>query len=405
MHVHMSRVAPLLLLCSAAAHAQTGPITEADLLARLSPDNPLVQAARAGVAVTRAEALAAGRWPNPRATFNRESVAGVAENVLLVAQPLPISGRRHLEMSAAASRVDASASRADDRVRRLRADLRAAYAAVRAAGRRERELAANRDRLEGVAGVIARREAAGDAAGFDRLRAEREVLDVETARAAAAMERARASITLGAFAAGTLPAAFDVADTGAARTPLPAIDELLARAEQSRGELIAWRHELESAEFAVRAANRLAIPEPEVVAGTKSSNANGGDVGAVVSVHVNVPVFDRGQPERAAAHARAGQARAEADAFRRWLRAEITAWRDAVEQRRAIADRYREASTGAGEIERVARVSYDAGEGGILELLDAYRIGAAARLRQIELEAAVREAEIELEFASGWELP
>jgi outer membrane protein TolC len=59
---------------------------------------------------------------------------------------------------------------------------------------------------------------------------------------------------------------------------------------------------------------------------------------------------------------------------------------------------------GIGELERIAQVSYDAGERGILELLDAYRTGAAARVRQAALDASVRQAEIELEFVSGWEI-
>jgi cobalt-zinc-cadmium efflux system outer membrane protein len=78
----------------------------------------------------------------------------------------------------------------------------------------------------------------------------------------------------------------------------------------------------------------------------------------------------------------------------------------AVIERRETADRYRIAAvTSAGEIERIAQVSYDAGERGILELLDAYRTGASARVRQAALDAAVRQAEIELEFVSGWEIP
>ena len=75
-------------------------------------------------------------------------------------------------------------------------------------------------------------------------------------------------------------------------------------------------------------------------------------------------------------------------------------------ERRAIADHYRAAiAAGSDQIERIAQVSYEAGERGILELLDAHRTAAAARVRQTELEAAVREAEIELEFVSGWEIP
>jgi hypothetical protein len=42
---------------------------------------------------------------------------------------------------------------------------------------------------------------------------------------------------------------------------------------------------------------------------------------------------------------------------------------------------------------------------GILELLDALRLGAAARIRQITLDLAVRHAEIELGFTTGWEMP
>ena len=59
---------------------------------------------------------------------------------------------------------------------------------------------------------------------------------------------------------------------------------------------------------------------------------------------------------------------------------------------------------GAIQIERIAQVSYDAGERGILELLDAYRIGASARIRLAALDLAVRQAEIELAFATGWEI-
>ena len=128
--------------------------------------------------------------------------------------------------------------------------------------------------------------------------------------------------------------------------------------------------------------------------------------GSVITVHASLPLFDRNRPERALAEARARQAEARAEAFRVALRTEIAALRAAVIERRETADRYRTAAVnGAGQIERIAQVSYDAGERGILELLDAYRTGASARVRQAALDAAVRQAEIELEFVSGWEIP
>jgi cobalt-zinc-cadmium efflux system outer membrane protein len=197
---------------------------------------------------------------------------------------------------------------------------------------------------------------------------------------------------------------------------VPALDALLAQAESARGELVAFQHEIEAARFAARAADRSRVPEPEIFVGTKSSTAASGGlgsaltigdgaVGPVVAVHATIPLFDRARSERALAAARAAQAESSAASLRAVLRGQVAALREAVLQRRAAADRYRsEAVNSAAEIERIAQVSYDAGERGILELLDAYRVGALARVRQATLDFAVRQAEVELEFVSGWEL-
>ena len=389
----------------ASAGAQTLPLTESQLLAQLAPESPQVRAARAGVDVAQAEGLAAGRWPNPRITFNREAVAGISEYMVMVSQVLPITGRRGLDVSAAAARAEAASSRADTRLRRLRADVRLAFTDLWAAQVRERELARSRDQFRDLAGVLGRREAAGEAAGFDTLRADREVMSVEADRATAATDRARAQAIVASFLA-TPPAAIEAVGTGPEPRILPALDELIAVAERSNGELVALERELEAAGFAERAAERRSIPEPEIVAGTKSSSIAGGDMGSIFSVHVALPVFDRSRAERAVAQARALQVRAEAETFRRTLRAQVMAWHAAVTERREMADRFRAAAgPGADQIERIARVSYEAGEGSILELLDAYRTASSVRIRLAGLDAAVREAEIELEFVSGWEMP
>ncbi|HVQ12368.1 MAG TPA: TolC family protein [Vicinamibacterales bacterium] len=400
------RVALALLSFSAPVAGQTV-ISEADALARLSTDSPRVRAIRASVDLARAEVLSAGRWPNPRASYNRESVSGVTENMVTVTQALPVSGRRGLEMSAASALAEARATRADEEIRRVRADLRLAYGDLVSAQVRETALSRSLDRLRELASVLARRESAGDAAGYDRLRADREVMDMEGEWSQARADRARAQAALAGFFADSrdsmsLVAAVPDVSTRPALAPL---EDLLNRAEGVRGEPAALRHEVESAQFAERAASRRLVPDPEIVAGTKSSNFAGGDVGSVFSVHATVPLFDHAQPEHAVAQARLAQAAANAAAFQTALRAQITALRAVVLERREAADRYRAAATqGSDVLERIARVSYDAGERGILELLDAYRSGASARVRSAALDAAVRQAEIELEFVSGWEI-
>ena len=390
----------------ASVGAQSTALTESDALARLSADSPRARAVRAGVDVARVDVLSAARWPNPRFTWDRESVAGVTEHMVMVTQPLPVTGRRGFDVQAAAALAGASSNRADDEIRRLRADLRLAFADLLSAQTRERELAAARDRLRELAGVLAKREAAGDAAGFDRLRAEREVLDVDTDRVVAATNRARAQATLATFFADRSDPSRLVA-VGRSTVPaaLPSLEALIEQAESSRGELLALRREIDAAGFAERSAERRRIPEPEIVAGTKSSTLAGGDVGSVETIHATIPHFDRARPERALALARATQAQARADSFRSVLRGQIAALRAAVMARRKAADRYRsQAVSSADQIERIAQVSYDAGERSILELLDAYRTGLSARVRQATLDASVRQAEIELEFASGWEI-
>lgn len=398
-------VVAAVLACSMPAAAQTI-LSEADALARLSPDSPRVQAIRAGVDVARTEALPAGRWPNPRFSVNRESVAGVTENMVTVTQALPITGRRGLERRAASSLADAAASRGEDDLRQARAELRSAYAELVVAQVRESALRRSRDSLQALADVLARREAAGDAAGYDRLRAEREVRDVELDLAEAGVDRLRAQAALGAFFADPMDLTTSVVAAATnTRAPLPSVEDLMARANTVRGEPAALQHEIASARFAEQAAGRRLIPEPEIVAGTKSSNAGVGDVGSVLSVHFAVPLFDRAQPERAIARARRSEAEARAALFQTSLRAQTVALHALVNERRLAAERYR-ATAGATleTLERIAQVSYDAGERGILELLDAFRGSAAVRTRQALLDAAVRQAEIELELVTGWEM-
>src|SRR6187399_2198968 len=82
------------------AGAQTLALTESEALARLSADSPRVRAIRSAVDVARADVLAAARWPNPRLTIDRESVAGVTEVMTMLSQALPISGYRDFQVQA-----------------------------------------------------------------------------------------------------------------------------------------------------------------------------------------------------------------------------------------------------------------------------------------------------------------
>ena len=55
----------------------------------------------------------------------------------------------------------------------------------------------------------------------------------------------------------------------------------------------------------------------------------------------------------------------------------------------------------AGELTKIAEVSFTEGESGILELLDAHRTAARARIRVIDMRLAARLAQIALERVVG----
>ena len=180
----------------------------------------------------------------------------------------------------------------------------------------------------------------------------------------------------------------------------------MARAEESRGELLALQKDAEAASLSIRAADRRRIPGAGGAWPARSGRTSAAATSAASSAcrprcRSSIPGVPSGRRPRPAPT----RPQAQREAFRLVLRADIEAARSAAVERRRAAEAYRAAaSKNAGEIERIAQVSYDAGERGILELLDAFRTSASARLRQSALDAAARDAEIELEFVSGWEI-
>ena len=283
------------------------------------------------------------------------------------------------------ARVKRARAGDEAQIRRIR-ESHLRYTDLWEAQERERELTPAID-LWSLADILGKREAAGDAAGFDRLRADREVTDVDASRGLASADRARAQATLAGFLPrrGWIEAVrprnhlTDVADGRRALGPR----------RDSRGDL-ALARELDAAGFAEQAAARRSIPEPEVVAGTKTSNAVGGDVGSILSVHVSIPLFDRARPERALAQARGRQARAESRLLRQTIRAQIASWRAAVVERSASRRALSRHSRQAGQVRSSGSRRSATTPASAASSSCSTRIATAstARVRQAALDAA-----------------
>ena len=127
--------------------------------------------------------------------------------------------------------------------------------------------------------------------------------------------------------------------------------------------------------------------------------------GVVFSLTVPLPVFNSGRYEVARYQAEQEQVMARAAVLARQIQAEIQGAHEVLAIRReALAAYERELESAGAELTRITRVAYEEGEVGILELLDSLRINRMASLRLLDLQAAVREAFIELERVVGAEL-
>lgn len=403
-----------LLSCAAvSASAQvTGPIdpvstlTEDQAIDGLLAHDPGVRALRTRVEEVRAAFVDRARWPNPSVTFNRESVADSSDTFYVGRQELPLSGR--LRLLREAGQLAAESTDADVRfaIAQRVSDLRRAFVALLLAQEREAALREAVAELGRLVGVLRTREEAGEGSTYDRMRGARALADLQDDLASAGVERARARGTLAIYLrAGVQPDRLVAAGALQTDAPIPPAEALVEQALAARLDHRA--RQLTSTQFETerRAVERLRVPVPTLSAGLKRSGMGGLlHNGYQVSVELGVPLFNRGQAAAVQAQAQADRARAEAEALRLQIEADVRTAHTTVELRRAQTEAYRRSVADTAEpLVATARLAYEEGELGILELLDATRQAVDARLRSLEASALARRAAIELDRAIGRE--
>lgn len=390
----------LFLLFLGSSSAATQPLTEVVAVERglAHPDVRALLEARRAENVGNAASV--GHWANPEIEFSRETLdtgGGHSEDDFLwLRQRINVAGVKGLERQSAARQRAADDARVDLLEREIAADIRQSFYSTLAA---ERELAVRsawRDRLLEIADSIGERVRAGDASRYDQLRIEREVALIEgamhaaRARAEAARERLYARIGSKAESlAGRL-------------LPPAASSESIAVQLDNHPGLTSLAAEAESAAFAAEAASRERWPELTVGIGQRDFSQPGasGD-GDLYMLGVEVPLFDRGDGKRRAADSRARARRAahaiEADVLAAELRATITllnARRDAALLLGPDADV-------SASLADIAESAYDAGEIGVMELIDAHRADLQIQTDYVSRALEARAAYIRLQLIRG----
>ena len=379
-------------------------MTEQYVLKQFMERSPQATALRARIPVTRAESHLQILAPNPAVTASREDVGGVKDQFLTAEQSLPISGRLGLLKRAGKEAVSAAEQQTKYDLLLLRAEVRLAFYELLAAQQREAIATQSTVGLREIVRVLREREKVGEGSGYDALRAERELADTEALLNAEKLNVATTRNRLSQFltgGAGQLIAKGELLPG----PELPSVQDLIARATSGRGDIVAQQRTVSRFAFEQRAAERQRIPEPTVLAGLKRTSTPGFvDNGYVATVTVPLPLFNRGQTD--ADRARALRERTESDraVLVRQVEAEVRSAYDAVVLRRNASAEYRKSAAGAADLSNIARLSYQEGERGILELLDAQRVAVGAQVRTVELSFDMKKAEIELGRAVGEEV-
>lgn len=402
-------LSPLILTVTCPAQTWT----EARVVELFERQSPQAVAARAQVAVTRAEARGRALYSNPSFSYSREG-AGLTQ-FFQAEQTLPLSGRIGILRQTVAPAIGAAEAEADALVWQLRAEVRLAFYRLLAIQGREGVLDATLKDMQEVIRVLEVREKEGEGSRFDRLRGERELVEI---RAEIALVQAQATQARGRLLE-FLPEGSEIARVEGAVLPpevLPVLAELLTRAVAARSELRVDGQLIARLQLEQQAAGRLRYPEPTVSAGLKRADvldfsqagraiSERASNGVFVGITIPIPSFNRGQFEVSKLQAEQIRIEAHRRALEHQIRQQVTGAFQTLTLRRDALQSYRkELGARNEELLKIAQTAYQEGWAGILELLDVFRLQRQSQQRVIELGAAAREAQIELERVMGQEV-
>jgi len=381
-------------------------LTLGECRARVLAASPLLAAAVADSAAAAGAARQAGAVPNPELTFEVENFGrdlprwGEAEVTWSLAQNLGFHTRRGAGAAAgrrgrAAAAAGVAAARRD-----LLIEVERRFVALLVAQRRVELLEGEVAVADSLTAAVAALVEAGEVSPVElaRARGERALAAIDRDAAIAGTRRAGTALAelWGGVDGDTARAVGGVATGVVAPARAEVAASRAASPELARQEAVVARQAA-----LARLARAGRWPDPTAAGGVRRFAASG-ERAFVASVALPLPLFDRGGGAVAEAGAREAQARHELRALGDRVRAaRLVAWDDldaAIGAERALRE------TVVPEAARVRAAldeGYRRGKFGLLDVLDARRTLAAARLRQLDALAALHAARLELESRLG----
>ncbi|HKG34452.1 MAG TPA: TolC family protein [Gemmatimonadales bacterium] len=379
--------------------------------------SPLIQAAAARVDAARGSRRTAGALPNPVLTYQVENTAFPGQDLptgfdretsFFGTLPLePLYQRRPLMSRAAqgvrAADADLTAARRQVGLDAARAFYRLALAQIAVGGAED-----IRRRLASVASLNRSRVREGTAAEADLIRVDVEVDRAEAEAVSERIELGRAwaelkpfiDSSLAADAVGSRPRGVEV-DEAAERisSRLAPLSDFIAQARRSRPDLAAARARVGAARAEASFQRALTVRQ---VGATFGNKRIAGVNTMILGVSLPIPLFDRNRGEIQRATGERIAAERELEWSERLAVADVEA---AYEAARLLRDQVNKLQgtflQRAEESRRITLAAYEEGAVSLLQVLDASRTLAEARLTYYRTIFAGRESLLELNVAVG----
>ena len=343
--------------------------------------------------------------PNPVVSITHDNAGAPggrgSESTVMLSQTVDISGRRKLRQEAAQGRFLASRLDGDARRMTIVQDVRRVFAEALYQKQLQEAHTAWLQHIEAAVEVVTQLAKAGEASGYDRRRWLREAQSAQARLDAIEAEGSRKREILAGLIAKPLPA-LAVLEGDLIPDPPPPLETLLASTSTTPA-IASLEARANAFEHDRQAAARLGVPDITVGLGTKHVTEPGfSDNGLMLALSLPIPIFDQGQAQEQEARAQAAALRAEHSLKLARLQAELRGLWQQTEQLREAALSYREEALSAShELSRIAEAAYRAGEGSLLELLDAYRAELDAQQMKLDLALQARLSRIELDSLTG----
>lgn len=253
--------------------------------------------------------------------------------------------------------------------------------------------------LEQVRERVRVRVESGEAARYEIIKADAEVIHARERQKTAALQAEQALLELNRLASGQLPVRWKLVASFSDGLDLPDLAHLQSQAEQFNPELAAIRQELERAQAQLRAARASRWPGLEL----RYSESRDPEMRmSQWGVGMQLPLLDQRSGPVAEAQAVVERARIRLEGRQVELRQQILmAWK-ALDMARLRVEALSQGVLREAEAAlRVAEAAYRFGERGILDVLDAQRVLRTVRADLLQARYQQQSARIALDQLSG----